>query len=355
MKAACSPVNKGGAVTKILSVVVPVFNTERTLPRCLRSVLTDETRGSIELILVNDGSSDGSGAILRDYARRCPDAVVLIEKGNGGHGSAINAGLEAATGRYFRVLDSDDWMDTPGLLRFLERLRGCWEDAVVTPYTQEYVSDGREVLYDYLSLRDGQSYGADSLPRGKGEQYLTMASTCYRTQLLREAGLRLYENCSYVDMQYNVFPIPFLRSFRFINIPLYRYMIGREGQSMDKHRLLRQLPQHQRVLLFLVRWYACWRDQVSPAAEEYLAQLVSYMYYTHVHLIRRELPERPAAFRMLRDFEREVRAISPELWQRASSFQSLRLSRILGYADVLLTHHMPIASTLARGRREPGA
>lgn len=337
---------------KLLSVVVPVYNTEVWLRRCLDSVLLPEALGVLELILVNDGSTDGSGAILRDYARRYPESVVLIEQENGGHGAAVNAGLKAAAGVYFRVLDSDDWLDSPGLRRFLQALPDCAEDALVTPYSQEYVSDGREILYDYPQFEAGRVYAADELPSGPGLQYLTLASACYRTELLRRCGLQLFENCSYVDMQYNTIPIPRLRSLRFLDIPLYRYMIGRSGQSMEKSRLLRKLPEHQRVLLSMVSFYAAQRERTTPAARAYLAQMILYMYYTHVHLIHAELPGRLAAFRMLRDFEAQVRALSPELYQKAAALDTLRLSRALGYGDLLLLRRaVPAAFRAARRLR----
>ena len=108
---------------KVLSIIVPVYNTEKYLRRCLDSVLVQEALPYLELIAVNDGSKDHSIDILREYQARFPENVVLIDKENGGHGSAVNAGIDAARGKYLRIVDADDWLDTaslPALLNALE-------------------------------------------------------------------------------------------------------------------------------------------------------------------------------------------------------------------------------------------
>ena len=134
---------------KTLSIAIPVYNTEDYIRRCLDSVLVQEALPYIELIIVNDGSKDSSPEIIREYQARFPENIVFIDKENGGHGSTINAALKAATGKYFRVLDSDDWFDTPEFIKYLKALSACDEDLIVPPYTQEYVYNGTVVPYNY--------------------------------------------------------------------------------------------------------------------------------------------------------------------------------------------------------------
>ena len=117
---------------KLLSIVIPTYNTEQYLRRCLDSVLTSEVLPELEVLVVNDGSKDRSPEIAREYEARYPDTVTLIDKENGGHGSTINEGLRAATGKYFRVLDSDDWFDTCNFVKFFAALHDCDEDVVIT-------------------------------------------------------------------------------------------------------------------------------------------------------------------------------------------------------------------------------
>lgn len=316
---------------KTLTIAVPVYNTALWLHRCLRSVLVEETLEELELICINDGSSDGSGDILRQYKTQFPETLVLIEKENGGHGSAVNAALTAATGRYFRVLDSDDWFDTPAFLRYLRQLKNATEDLIVTPYTQELTESGAEIIYDYAYLEKGRVYTAREIPSGPDRQYFTMASSTWKTALLRRCDLRLPERCSYVDMLFNAWPVPLLNSLRLIPESVYRYCIGRTGQSMSPENLRRNAAQHQRVFCLLAEYYAASRERMTAAQRAYLEQMLAFMYYSHIHLLK-ELPRRRKRVRRLEDW---LCSCSPSLFDRVA-FPSLRLSRTLFYADLAL-------------------
>ena len=108
---------------KILSIAIPVYNTEKYIKRCMDSILLKEIIDDIEIILVNDGSKDNSINIMNEYKDSYPQSVVVIDKENGGHGSTINAALTVASGKYFRVLDSDDWFDSIDFITFVKNLK----------------------------------------------------------------------------------------------------------------------------------------------------------------------------------------------------------------------------------------
>ena len=108
---------------KTLSVVIPTYNMEAYLRRCLDSVTRDDVPSSLELIVVNDGSTDGSLAIMQEYAEKRPDIVNIIDKPNGHYGSCVNAALKIATGKYIRILDADDWFDTNALIELLRKIK----------------------------------------------------------------------------------------------------------------------------------------------------------------------------------------------------------------------------------------
>lgn len=341
---------------KLLTVVVPVYNTERWLRRCLDSVLCAEFAEALELIAVNDGSTDASLAILQDYQARWPETFVLIDQANGGHGEAVNAGLRAASGRYFRVLDSDDWLDTPGFLRFMARLPQCREDLIVTPYTQEYTATGAEVRCDYPYLRNDQIDTMDGIDWREGMNYFTLASSTWRTALLRESGLRLPEKCSYVDMLYNLWPIPYVQTIRFLDIPLYRYFLGRPEQSMDPKRMRRQTPMHQAVLCRLVEYYSSRAEVLSPGARRYMLLVIGYMLHTHCALLL--AGGRRRAYRELRALDAWIRDVSPEVYRLGVRIPYLRLSRRLGYLNVLLLDRRAVSllsELRQRLRRRKGA
>ena len=107
--------------TKLLSIVVPTYNMSAYLCRCLDSVTRDDVPDTLELIVVNDGSTDNSLSIMQEYAKKRPDIINIIDKTNGHYGSCVNAALKVATGKYFRILDADDWLDTEQLIQFLKK------------------------------------------------------------------------------------------------------------------------------------------------------------------------------------------------------------------------------------------
>ncbi len=336
---------------KLLSLIVPVYNTAPYLRRCLGSVLDPAVCGAIEVIAVNDGSTDASPAILRDWARRWPDTLTVIDRPNGGHGAAVNTGLRAASGRYVRVLDSDDWLDTPGFIDYVNQLCGCREDLIVTPYTQEFCAEGRELRHDYPFLEDGRVYTLDEIDWREGMDYFCLASSAWRTELLRGCGLALPEHCSYVDMIYALWPIPYLKSFRFLGIPLYRYFIGRAEQSMNGAVLRRQTPMHQRVLTQLIGYYAQMRARITPGARAYMRLVLFYMLHTHGQLLCVEGSGSREAYRAVRALDETLRE-APELYEAAQRIPCLRLSRRLGYRNV---RFLPRRAVLALRRlRQPG-
>ena len=140
---------------KSLTILIPVYNTEKYIKRCLDSLLVPEVLDDIEIIVVSDGSKDHSAEIVREYVERYPDTIILIDKENGGHGSTINAGIAAATGKYFRVLDSDDWFNTLEFAEFTARLRNEDADLVVCDYRKEHTYNSQSEYFQYKNLRDG--------------------------------------------------------------------------------------------------------------------------------------------------------------------------------------------------------
>ena len=319
---------------KTLSIVVPVYNTEAYLHRCLDSVLLEELSDELEVIAVNDGSTDGSLPILRAYQERYPDMFVLIDKENGGHGSAVNAGLQRASGRYFRVLDSDDWFDSPGFLRTMARLSACREDLIVTPYSQEYTWNGTEIRHDYAYLEHDRVYDAAELRCDAEHLYVTMHASTFKTALLRECSLELFEHCFYVDMMYIFYPLPYLKSFRFLDYSVYRYFIGRAEQSMNPKVFLRNMPMHEKVLRWMVEYYAAHRDRLPDTLREYMLYILNMMYHTHMELVCIRLPDRKLAYERIRELDAWVKKTAPELWEMMDAYSYMRYSRKLRFLNV---------------------
>ena len=202
---------------KLLTVIVPVYNTEKYIKRCLDSLDNEEVNDLLEVLIVSDGSKDNAINIAKEYEKRLPDTFKIIEKENGGHGSTINKGLELATGKYFRVLDSDDWVDNNDFVTFVKKLKELDVDLVVTDYRKEFVYEGKSEKLVYKDLEPNKKYDFDTfdLKLLNGE-YFVMATSTYKTEVLRKSNLKLMEKTFYVDMQYNVVPIPMVNDFIYL-------------------------------------------------------------------------------------------------------------------------------------------
>ena len=220
---------------KILSIVVPVYNMQDSLAHCLDSLLvsSQELMQMLEVIVVNDGSSDGTSALAHGYETRFPGVFYVIDKENGNSGSCINAALAVATGKYFRQLDADDWLDTEALEQFIPLLMVHEEDCVSTPHNECYPNSCIRAG-DASSVAYGQAYSIDDIRMTRDEKgMLFMHSLTFRLDLLRRIGHRQQENIQYTDIEQCYFPLTAAHDIVFYNICLYQYYHGREGQAVS--------------------------------------------------------------------------------------------------------------------------
>jgi len=236
----------------ILSVVVPSYNAAGWMERCVDSLLAVGA-GDIEVLIVDDGSTDATGAIADRYEAANPGIVRAIHKANGGHGSTINLGLAEARGAYFKVVDSDDWVDVEAFAALLETLRGFAAtstsvDLVVSNFVYEKVGRRYKRAVSYRNvLPAGRVFGWQDVGRFRTSQYLMMHSLVYRTEVLRESGLSLPEHTFYVDNLYVYEPLLSVRTMYYLDVDLYRYFIGRPDQSVNEHVMIRRIDQQLKV------------------------------------------------------------------------------------------------------------
>lgn len=320
---------------KILTIVVPVYNTENYLVRCIESITPKEVLDDIEIILVNDGSKDNSLKILNLYAKKYPQTIKVIDKENGGHGSTINAGLKDATGKYFKVLDSDDWFDTKTFINFVQALKSIDEDVVAVPYTEEYTYIPNVVLYDHWPIPSNETLEIDKIKDVNIEKlYFPMAAATYKTELLHQCGLELFENTFYVDMQYNIYPIPYVKTVRYLKEPMYRYFIGRPAQSMSQENLTRNFRNHEKVLRFVLSYYAKHAHNTSKVKKEYLKYIASCMCFTFFNTVCIKLKDKKTSYKVIREFDNFLKETDLELYNYTNAFGYLRYSRKLGFKNV---------------------
>lgn len=218
---------------KILSVVVPTYNMEDYLPRCLDSVTREDVPCTLEVIVVNDGSKDRSLEIAKEYQAKRPDIISIIDKPNGHYGSCINAALKVATGKYFRPLDADDWFNTDALIEFLTELENADVDLAMTPFkcirkTKSIILSPKNVAYKKIyTPNDAAFWGRQKT------MFMTMQSFTYKLSTLKESGLKHTEGINYTDTEYVFYPLQATKRIMLFNLCLYNYDLTRDGQSMN--------------------------------------------------------------------------------------------------------------------------
>lgn len=222
---------KGG---KLLTVVVPVYKVEPYIDKCLSSLVLRNPvlMEALEVLIVNDGTLDNSAEMSREYVKRYPGTFRQIDKENGGHGSAWNVGLEEATGKYLRFLDSDDWLTD--LDRLIGDLEDCDADIVFNPFVKEYLDNGQSVIVDTLPARgvsriDPEEWGTS----GWGYDNVNFWSATYKTAILKPLQPLFAEKTSFDDYIITWAPLVHGRTYMCLDYPVYHYLLGRSGQSIS--------------------------------------------------------------------------------------------------------------------------
>lgn len=268
----------------LISFAVPCYNAAAYMDRCVESILAGakDFLDRIEIIIVDDGSDSDDTAAKADRWQAAHSGVIrAVHQENGGHGEAVNTGLEQATGRYFKVVDADDWLDPEALTLVLVRLKWLAPsnlDMLVTNYVYEKLDEGKSAAIRYRGvLPEGHIFGWDEVGLFKPQQNLLMHAVIYRTQLLRDIGLRLPAHLFYVDNIFVYVPLPAVKSLFFLNSDLYRYYIGREGQSITEETMIRRLDQQLQVTRIMIDAFHLKEDVRDTRLLKYMIHYLAMM------------------------------------------------------------------------------
>ena len=243
---------------KLLSIAIPCYNSEAYMEKCIDSLLVGGE--DVEILVVDDGSSDRTAEIADVYAEKYPTIVKAIHQENGGHGEAVNAGIRNATGLYFKVVDSDDWVNAEAyaqILKTLEELiRGSETvDLLISNFVYEKQGAKRKRVMQYRHcLPVNEVFGWNKVHMHKGK-YLLMHSMIYRTKLLHDCGLELPKHTFYVDNIYVYYPLPHVSTIYYLDVNLYRYYIGRDDQSVNEKNMIKRIDQQLFVNKTMIEMY----------------------------------------------------------------------------------------------------
>lgn len=227
-------------MNKILTIIIPTYNMEKYLRRCLDSLIIDEEgMKQLEVLVINDGSKDSSSQIAHEYQDKYPDTYRVIDKENGNYGSCINRGLKEATGKYVKVLDADDWFDNEKLRVFLMELANTDVDVALTGFSIVNGKNLKETPWK-IGLPKNKTISfkqfINSCPLG-----MMMHGVCYKLEMVKAINYVQPEGISYTDQIWINEPMAHAKTIIYFPLSLYKYLVGRSGQTMDPNILKKNI------------------------------------------------------------------------------------------------------------------
>lgn len=266
--------------TKLITYAIPCYNSAEYMDTCVKSILACG-RDDIEVIIVDDGSTkDDTLAKAQAWEQTHPGIVRAIHQENGGHGAAVMTGLENARGLYFKVVDSDDWLDNDANIAMLDKLASFDEplDLMLVNYVYEHVADNtREVMNYHRMFPEDRVFTWDECGHFGLTKYILMHSVVYRTQMLRDCGLTLPRHTFYVDNIFVYVPLPACERIYYMDIDLYRYFIGREDQSVNESVMIGRIDQQLRVTRIMIDSFHLEKDVRSERLQSYMRNYLTMM------------------------------------------------------------------------------
>ncbi len=316
---------------KYLTITVPCFNSEEYLERCMDSLVIGGER--VEIIVVDDGSTDQTGNIADSYQSWYPDIVRVVHKGNGGHGSGVNTGLKLATGKYFKVVDSDDWLEEKAYMELLQKIEELYEkdnapNLFICNYTYNHLDEGKEKMVHYRNVFPVDKLCTwEEIKAFHPSQYLVMHALIYRTSILRKSGVILPEHTFYVDNIFAYRPLPYVETLYYLDINLYQYYLGREDQSVNEKVLISRIEQQIKVTKIVTECVDLREvKKRHPKLARYMCRNISIMMaISSIHLLLSE--------------DKNARVRHHEIWsdikrENPSLYYKLRYTKLSGLTNL---------------------
>ncbi|MDD6573134.1 MAG: glycosyltransferase family 2 protein [Thermoflexaceae bacterium] len=301
---------------KILSIAIPCYNSAAYMEKCINSLLVGGE--DVEILIVDDGSTkDNTAAIADDYAARYPSIIKAIHQENGGHGEAVNTGIRNATGVFFKVVDSDDWVNETAYKKLLSTMKymianGTELDLLISNYVYEKEGAKRKKVISYRNaLPVEELFTWDEVKHFRIAQYILMHSVIYRTQLLKDCALELPKHTFYVDNIFVFHPLPYVKTMYYVDVNFYRYYIGRSDQSVNEKVMISRVDQQLRVNYLMLDYYCATKIENKHCRRYMLNYLKIMMVISSVMLILSETDEN---FQKKKELWRYVYVKNPKLW-----------------------------------------
>lgn len=299
---------------------------EKYLNKCLDSLLIKTGIEYLEIIVVNDGSSDASLSIAQDYKKKFPNVFVIINKKNGNYGSCINAGLPIAKGKYIKILDADDSFSTPILEELIKKMHGLDVDLIITDYIT--IDENDQILsqttFQYPELQEF-NFPSFFINKKVKIPYIPMHNVAYKRENIINIKYKQTEGISYTDVEWTFIPITIVKTAFYLKKPLYKYLLGRTGQTVSKDFCVKNVNSLKILVLSLIKQYTIVESHLLPLFQQYLSyrilietDRVYKIYFTH----------KIDSIHELIKFDEQIKKLNPVIYNQINE---LTINRYLKY------------------------
>lgn len=313
-------------MTKILSVVVPSYNAAEYLNETIPTMMASKNINDVEIIIVNDGSKDHTSEIAHALKEQFPNVIRVVDKENGGHGSTINAGIQVATGKYFKVIDADDWVDSQAFENLISFLHQTDADEVITPYLEVYMGQELTRLQAVNVVEEKKEYQYDEFLRLHGE-LPQMHMVTIKTQILKDNHICIGEKMFYVDMEYIMFPSPYVEKVVYLNEVVYQYRLGTITQSVSVGSFIRNRHMHHQVILRVTEFFNCYPH--NGYRKQIVKNRIMMMIDRHAKVLL-AMPDTNLAKKEFIDLDNAVKQLHYALYSDIPS-KVFRMTRMFNY------------------------
>lgn len=312
-------------ITKLLTVSIAAYNMEKYLANALDSLTDKSVIDDLEIFIIDDGSTDRTLEIAKKYASKYPNSIFPVHQENGGYGTTVNYSIAHAGGKYFKLLDADDWFDTQGLRTLIKTLRNIDTDIIFTPFYKSWEGEPEELIE--IKMKAGVSSPMREL--AGVTHWLGMWSLCYKTKKLQACSIKLPAHSLYTDTIYAIEPFASMKTIYYLDAPLYHYRLGRPDQSMSRENRTAHIAERMSINRQLCSFYEVQKSMHN----ENLFILLSQIALIHRAIIKCLLlcPICGQNWNQLKQYDREIRLLSADVYKNAINYSKtgwfLRLLR----------------------------
>ena len=235
-------------MAKLLSIVIPTYNMEKYLRKCLTSLVVPEDKmDKLEVLVINDGSKDSSSKIAHEFQDKYPQTFKVVDKENGNYGSCVNRGLKEYTGKYIKVLDADDSFDNEALEEFLDKLLSIDVDMVITDF-DKVDPEGNAFFFHRYDFPKAVAFNVKDIDDSRKLYGLAMHSIAYNRRVFVDLNYKQTEGISYTDQEWTFLPMTKVSTMEYLPIRVYKYLFGREGQTMNIEVVNKHISHYFKIL-----------------------------------------------------------------------------------------------------------